>query len=123
VDEHGWPHPAMASTLEMIARDDRNIRLATHAGSRTTRHLRANGRLTIIIADEQHVYYLKGDVLLRSASMNTAPHLSAFNVRVDSVLEDHAAEHEQARLQSGLRASRGAIDVDRANVVLRELIG
>ena len=63
VDEHGWPHPAMLSRLEFVALDHRNIRLSLHTRSRTTRNLRANGRLTVIVVDEDAVYYVKGDAL------------------------------------------------------------
>ena len=43
VDEGGWPHLAMLSYLEVIAKDQRNLRLATYNSSRTTRNMRANG--------------------------------------------------------------------------------
>ncbi len=56
VDEHGWPHPAMLSSLEIVAVDGRNMRLAIHSRSRTARNLLANGRLTVIVADEEAVY-------------------------------------------------------------------
>src|SRR5687768_13372110 len=66
VDEHGWPHPAMLSSLEVVARDARNVRLGASASSRSTRNLQANGILTLVVADERAVYYVKGDVLLLS---------------------------------------------------------
>jgi hypothetical protein len=122
VDEHGWPHPAMMSTLELVARDARNIRFAPHAASRTARNLMANGRLTVILADETGAFYLKGDVLLISAAMQAAPDLAAFNMRVDSVLHDVAEEHESARIVTGIRVERGAFDRARAEAVIRELI-
>ena len=123
VDEHGWPHPAMLSSLELIARDARNVSLATHASSRTTRNLVANGRLTLILVDEQATYYVKGDVLLRSAAMHAAQELAAFNLRVDSVLHDVAEDYERARISSGIRVERGTLDRARAEAVLRELAG
>ena len=43
VDESGWPHLAMLSYFEVVAKDQRNLRLATYNRSRTTRNMRANG--------------------------------------------------------------------------------
>src|SRR5688572_6594915 len=93
VDEHGWPHPAMLSTLEIVAKDASNVRVATHVSSRSTRNLKANGMLSIILADETAVYYIKGDALLLAAAMSAAPQKAKFNVRVDSVLQDNPAEY------------------------------
>lgn len=123
VDEHGWPHPAMVSTLELVARDARNLRLAIHAGSRTTRNLEVNGLMTVIVADEEGVSYIKGYVLMRAALMAAAPHLASFNMRVDRVLEDKPTEPEHARLAAGLRITRTAIDLPHARAVLTELAG
>jgi hypothetical protein len=122
VDEHGWPHPAMMSSLELVARDARNIRLALHAASRTARNLMANGRLTVILADESGAFYVKGDVLLVSPTMSASLYLAVFNMRVDSVLSDAAEEYERARMVSGIRVERIAFDRVRSEAVLRELL-
>jgi len=121
VDEHGWPHPAMLSSLEIIAIDARNVRLATHVASRTTRNLKANGRLTLILVDVGTAYYVKGDVRLLSASMKTAPMLAMFNLRVDSVLADDPQAYEDARLTSGIVFERGPVDEQVVAAVLDEL--
>lgn len=121
VDEHGWPHPAMISTLEAVARDARNIRLAVHVGSRTARNLTANGRLTMVVADQELVAYIKGDVLRLAPSLTSVPDLAPFNMRVDSVLVDNPAAHEQARITSGIAVER-RIDLERARTVLNELL-
>jgi hypothetical protein len=122
IDEHGWPHPAMLSSLEVVAYDARNVRLATHISSRTTRNLRANGKLSLIVADAQGVFYIKGDVLLLSPSMRTAPQLSRFNMRVDSVLEDSPRRYENARVVSGITVDRDVADAEPARMVLDELL-
>ena len=122
VDEHGWPHPAMLSTLEVVATDARNIRIATHVASRTTRNLTANGRLSLILADEQGVYYLKGDALLLAPAMRIVPHYAKFNFRVDSVLKDDPTESEHARVVSGIQVERPAVDVQAARSLLDELL-
>ena len=109
VDEHGWPHPAMLSSLELVAVDARNIRLSVHSRSQTARNLQANGRLTVIVADEDAVFYVKGDTL-QLAYTPATPDLARFNLRVDSVLQDVAGEHEHARLVAGIRVTRAALD-------------
>ena len=121
VDEQGRPHPAMLSSLEIVAHDARNIRLAVHASSRTARNLTANRHLTTILADETGVFYVKGDAVLTSASMTAAPAMSMFTLQVDRVLEDSPADYEQATLVSGIRITRGALDLHRAQMLLREL--
>lgn len=122
IDEHGWAHPAMLSTLEVVAKDARNVRIATHIGSRTTRNLRANGKLSMIIADETAVHYVKGDVLPLAPSMRTVPHYAKFNLRVDSVLQDVPTEDENARIVSGIRVERSDLDTQKARSILEELL-
>jgi hypothetical protein len=121
VDEQGRPHPAMLSSLEIIARDARHVRLAVHAASRTARNLTANKHLTLILADETGVHYVKGDAVLTTASMLAAPAMSAFTLHVDRVHEDTPADYEQATIVSGIRVTRGALDAERAQAILREL--
>jgi hypothetical protein len=121
VDEHGWPHPAMLGSLEVAARDTRNIRFALHAGSRSARNLQANGIASLVLADADGVYYLKGDVLLLAASLRTLPGHAKFNLRVDSVLEDRAPGAEAARVVSGIRVER-PLDAGAARAVLAELL-
>ena len=111
----------MVSSLELIALDARNIRLALHSASRSTRNLRANGRLTIVLADERGVFYLKGDVLMLAPFMAADQELATFNMRVDSVLQDDATAYEGARVTTGIDIARGAIDEARARTVLSEL--
>jgi hypothetical protein len=122
IDEHGWPHPAMLSAFEVAARDASNVRLALHVSSHSTRNLKANGKLSIVLAHEEGVYYVKGDVLMRAASMRNAPYNAAFNLRVDSVLEDNASDYERARLISGIRIERADFDVAAARVIRDELM-
>jgi hypothetical protein len=122
IDEHGWPHPAMLTSLEIVARDARNVRVATDVSSRTTRNLKTSRKLSLILADEDAVYYLKGDVLLVAASMQTAPRQAKFNLRVDSVLQDFAQEYEDARILSGIRIERAQLDESQARATLEELL-
>ena len=121
-DETGWPHPAMLSSYEVVAIDARNVRLATHVSSRTTRNMKANGRLTLILVDAGIAYYVKGDVLLLSASMRSSPALAKFNLRVDSVLADDPQASEDARITSGITVERGLVDQAAVAAVLDELV-
>jgi hypothetical protein len=123
IDEHGWAHPAMVSGFELVAKDAQNVRLALHARSRTVRNVQANGRLTIILADEQSVHYVKGDALVIAPALTARAEFSKINLRVDSVLEDAAADYEQARISCGIRIERAAIDVTTARAWLQELLG
>lgn len=122
VDEHGWPHPAMLSRLEVVARDARNVRLATHVASRTTRNLKVNGKLSVVLADADSVHYVKGDVLLLEPSMRVAPHLAKFNLRVDSVLADNPQDYEDARIVTGITVERRTVDTVAARAILEELL-
>jgi pyridoxamine 5'-phosphate oxidase-like protein len=122
IDEHGWPHPAMVSSLELVARDSRNIRLALHTRSRSLRNVCENGRLTVIVADEQGVHYIKGDALVVSPALASRTELAGVNLRVDSVLEDVAADYEHARLTTGIRVERDAIDRAACGRLLQELV-
>jgi hypothetical protein len=121
IDEHGWAHPAMVSSLELVARDARNIRLALHARSRSVRNVTANGRLTLIVVDDGSAHYVKGDARVVAPTLSARPDHSKINLRVDSVLEDVAGDYELARITSGIRIERTAIDVTGALALLEEL--
>ena len=121
IDEHGWPHPAMVSSLELVARDARNIRLALHARSRSVRNVTTNGRLTLIVVDDGSAHYVKGDARVVAPALSARPDHSKINLRVDSVLEDVAADYEHARITSGLQIERAAIDAAAARALLEEL--
>ena len=121
IDQDGWPHPAMLSSLDVVARDERHIALAVHASSTTARNLRTHRRMAFILADERGVYYIKGTATLMRASMTAAPELASFVVSVMEMREDDPAAHERARVTSGIRVERVGIDKDRAAAVLSEL--
>src|SRR6266850_4004683 len=92
VDEGGWPHLAMLSYFEVIAKDPQNLRLATYKNSGTTRNMRANGKATISIIDRRSVYYIKGKVEEIARAMLFAPQNSKLHFRVEQVLADAANE-------------------------------
>lgn len=90
VDTNGWPHPAMLSYAEVVAKDRSNIRLATYKDSATTSNMRRDGKLTVLIIDRRVVYYIKGRVHELEETMLAAAHNSKFNLQVEQVLDDAA---------------------------------
>src|SRR5882762_775807 len=125
VDEGGWPHLAMLSYFEVIAKDQRNLRLATYNSSRTTRNMRANGKATISIVDERTVFYIKGNVVEITREMECAPQNSKLHFRVEQVFADAANEE----FEPGAYVASGVIyknpgrmqQLQTAKEVLREL--
>lgn len=104
VDDAGWPHPALLSYFEVVARDPRDVRLATYSGSTTTANLRRNGRLTLIVIDERVVYYIKGRAAELAPGMTCAPELSKLQATVETVLADVPDERYEpgAYISSGI---------------------
>ncbi len=112
----------MLSTLEVVAKDARNLRIGTHVSSRSTRNLKANGILSMILVNDGAVYYIKGDALLLDAAISVAPQMARFNVRVDSVLQDSPAEYEDAVIVSGIQVRRENLHEPAAREILEELV-
>jgi hypothetical protein len=88
VDPEGWPHVAMLSHWEVLARDKRNIRMATYASSSTTANLQRTGKTTLVITYGGTTYYIKttAALLLRNRSGDQSNCI--FNLTVDKVLQD-----------------------------------
>ncbi len=125
VDDRGFPHAALLSYFEVLALDSRTIRLAMYAESRTTRHARRAGRLTLLFVDTEFVYYIKGSLEGFIPSMRVAPHNASLTLRVTNVLADapDPAFEPGAYIASGIRyvnPGRGQ-ELDRARLVLGEL--
>ena len=123
VDAHGWPHPAILSYFEVVAKDPRNIRLAIYKSSTTTNNMRRNGKLTILILDERIAYYVKGTAEELAGEMGCSPHNSKVNLRVEEVLADEANEEFEAGvyLASGVTYKRPA-ELPGAREILKELL-
>lgn len=122
VDDHGWPHPAMLSSLELVAKDVHNIRFAVYGTSRTAQNLSANGCVTLVVADESGVFYIKGDARRLEAPLVGGPELAAFNMRVVTVLEDNPAAYEGAAVTTGIRVRRTRVHETSARALLGELL-
>ncbi len=111
VDAGGRPHPMFCSYLEILAKSATVIRVAIGAGSGTACNLEARRAATLLIAEPDATIYVK----CRAAG---APLLSGtlarFELVVEEVLEDSAAEGEEgARITGGLTyAPVPALDSD-----------
>ena len=88
VDEAGWPHPAMLSYYEVVAKDRSTIDLAIGKSSVTAKNLRRAGKIALLITDSDVNYYVKGTAREIRASMEDAPVMSLFRVAVEHLLED-----------------------------------
>lgn len=125
LDENGWPYAAMLSYLEVVAPDRRNLRLAPWNNSTTTANLRRNGRVTLLIVDENLAYYIQGTATELSREMEGFPGMAKVNVRMESLLEDKAMDYEgSARITTGVRfenPQRDAAYVERGRRVLAAL--
>jgi len=108
------------SYLELLAVSATTIRVAVGARSSTGRNLEARGAATLLIVEPDVTMYVK----CRAAG---APlivgELARFDLRVEDVLEDAAAEGEEgARITGGLTyAPVPALDSDWARATLATL--
>ena len=126
VDDRGFPHPALLSYFEVVAIDHRTIRLAMYSDSRTTRHARREGRLTLLLVDAGVAYYVKGTVQEVGHSMRTTPYNAKLDFLVAEVLADepHPTLEPGAYISSGITYvnPRRAEELERAQRVLAELL-
>jgi hypothetical protein len=123
VDSNGWPHPAMLSYFEVVARDAGTLRLATYKDSTTTGNMRRNGRLTVLIIDERMAYYIKGTARELSREMACSPHNSKIDVHIEEVLADTANEEFEpgVYVASGVTYKRPVEQLP-AREILKELL-
>ena len=125
VDGRGFSDPALLSYFEVVALDNRTIRLATYAESRTTRNARREGKLTLAFVDAAFVYYVKGVVQLLAESMQATPYNAKLELQVREVLRDEPdpVREPGAHIASGIRyvnPQRGA-ELERAERMIAEL--
>jgi hypothetical protein len=103
IDESGWPHPAFLSYYEVVAKDSRTLDIALWKNSSTARHLRQNGKITLLITDQGINYYLKGSVKELQTEIPGMPLQSRFRVTTEQLLED---QEPNAEITSGLSYRR-----------------
>ncbi len=126
MDSEGFPHPAMLSFFEVIARDRRNIRLAPYASSGSADNMRRGGKAAMIIVDERAVYYIKGTVKETKNQMTCRPRLAMMNLSIEHVLADEPDEQTEASayISSGITYKSPLIETEltRSRELLRELL-
>ncbi len=105
LDEAGWPHPALLSYYEVVAKNRSTLDVALWKNSSTANNLRRQGKVTAMITDKGINYYLKGTVQELEAEMNGAPQVSRFRITTTELLEDQEAG---AEITGGLTYSRTA---------------
>ena len=123
VDAGGWPHPAMLSYFEVIAKDNRNIRLAVFGNASTANNMRRNGKLSIVIVDARVAYYIQGTVEELAREMTCSPQNAKLNCRVEQVLADEANEEYEpgSYVASAILYKRRADPLEQKKL-LRELV-
>ncbi|OLC44723.1 MAG: hypothetical protein AUH43_17930 [Acidobacteria bacterium 13_1_40CM_65_14] len=127
VDAAGWPHPALLSYFELVAKDPAHIRCATYATSTTSGNMRRSGKVTFVIIDERVAYYVKAHATEIAPAMQATSWNSAFECRVEQVLADEVNEEYEpgAYVASGVtyHNPQRAAELERARAVIAELIG
>jgi len=103
LDESGWPHPALLSYYEVVAKNSTTIDIALWKNSSTARNLRQTNKITFLITDKGVNYYLKGKVKELQAEIPGIPLQSRFRVTTEQLLED---QEPNAEITSGLTYSR-----------------
>ena len=123
VDAGGWPHPAILSYFEVVAKDEHNIRLAIYKSTTAVKNIRQNGKLTLQIIDQRLAYYIKGTAEVLVDEMNCSPGNSKLNLRVEHVLADEANEEFEpgAYITSGITYRRATNPLE-TDAILQELL-
>ncbi len=96
-DEDGLPRPCMLSAGELLAVDERRLRIALWPGTRTAANLARGGRAVLCYVEPGSVLYVRGPVRpLEDASGA----LACFELAVESVESDM---HAGMPVTSGIR--------------------
>ena len=103
LDELGWPHPALLSYYEVVAKNSTTLDIALWKNSSTARNLRQTNKITFLITDKGVNYYLKGSVKELQTEMPGIPLQSRFRITTEQLLED---QEPNAEITSGLTYKR-----------------
>lgn len=126
VDDRGWPHNAMLSYFEVVAKSNRELRLATYKDTTTTNNMRRNGKATLVIIDERLAVYIKGSVVEGEPQMKSAPENSKLIMRIEQVIADEANEEYEpgAYVSSGVtyRDPNRSKQMLKAKEIIKELL-
>jgi len=103
LDDAGWPHPALLSYYEIVAKDAMTLDTAVWKNSSTAVNLRRAGKVTVMVSDRAVNYYLKGSVKELEYEMTGAAPVSRFRITLEQVIEDQEAN---AEITTGLTYKR-----------------
>ncbi len=103
LDESGWPHPALLSYYEVVAKNSTTLDIALWKNSSTARNLRQTNKITFLITDKGINYYLKGSVKELQTEIPGIPLQSRFRITAEQLLED---QEPNAEITSGLTYRR-----------------
>jgi hypothetical protein len=103
LDEAGWPHPALLSYYEVVAKNPSTLEMAIWKDSSTANNLRRMGKISLMIADNGVNFYIKGSVKELEKEMTGAPPVSRFQIAVEQLLED---QEPNAQITSGMTYTR-----------------
>ena len=103
LDEAGWPHPALLSYYEIVAKNTTTLDTAVWKNSSTAVNLRRGGKITLMVSDHAVNYYLKGSVKELEYEMTGAAAVSRFRIILEQVIEDQEAN---AEITTGLTYKR-----------------
>ena len=124
-DEAGWPYVGMLSYLEVIAVDRENLRIAPWNNSTTSANLRRDGKVTLILVDQELACYIQTSARELSRDLEGFPGMAKINLRIESILEDKALDYEgAARITTGIRYENPQMDasyVARGRAILEAL--
>ncbi|HWP56577.1 MAG TPA: pyridoxamine 5'-phosphate oxidase family protein [Candidatus Acidoferrales bacterium] len=88
VDDRNWPHPAMLSYREVVAKSAKRIDVAVGKASTSARNLRERGNLAIVLTDAGMNFYIKGKATETVSALAPVPFMSVFRVDVEQLIED-----------------------------------
>ena len=94
VDEGGFPHPMLLSSVEVRAIDPKTIRIVIGARSRSARNLLERAVATLLIVEPERTVYVKVRVIGGPDQVSGIPEAGLFHLTVEDVLEDMPAEWE-----------------------------
>jgi len=94
LDGAGWPHPALLSYYEVVAKGAATLDMALWKNSSTADNLRRTGKITLMVSDHGVNYYLKGSVKELQFEMTGAAPVSRFRITLEQVIEDQEANAE-----------------------------
>ncbi len=104
LDEDAWPHPALLSYYEIVAKTASILEMAIWRESSTANNLRRVGKISLMISDEGINFYIKGLAKEVEKEMSGAPQVSRFQISVEQLLED---QEPNAHITSGMTYARG----------------